>query len=970
MVALPQSIENALKEAGFSPTEILILNHLLEEQGMTLRELAAKTGKSTGVLDQAMKKLLRRRIVERQIINDTPKYLVTSMQSIVDWMEEDTRQRREEIDRRYQNFESFILTLERERSRPHVEHFEGLEGMRRAYSKLLEYGGKDIIGYVPQLFKEESDPLREFKVQWFRDRYNAGAFLRLITHEGAMGRRFQNRDAFEYRKSILVNADRYPIALEKYVTQNVLATIDYNKRSAMFLHYPELAKSEREMFEQIWKARTEEAASSGQAKPPVEPAAPEQREVPIEIRTKLVSLIREFFAGPKSWIAIGFCAVIAASLSFTIHSTSVRINTERIRERVTAIASTATVEFRPEELSQLRTMKDVDTPAYRNVVERLKQIRRRNPDIMYVYLLRPPKQGTLFEFIADADAEHPSKVPDTNGDGVITPADDLGFPGVQYDGSYIDVLRNHEYEVPIATREPYSDKWGTFFTGYAPIRDNAGNLAALIAVDMTSKDLASYNSETYSPLLGFAVLFTLFITLRFSATNGTALRQLLPGTHRLLRKSVVVPAIAAIVFFAMLLLWRQKEAIVRSYGEKAMAIAATAALQIDADDLAVLHKAEDMKRPEYQRVFRQLNDIRSENPGVIYVDIFRKTQVDGIWEFVADADTNYDVFHLTDTNVDGRLDEMDENTWPGMAYDAKGYSPAAYERAFQKPYFVEMSDQWGDFLSGNAPIFDTSGTAVAELNINFDMNAILRKEFGAILAAFVAPLTARALLLSLPLFLFLMCIRFVSMHAKALKVLLAPRNLRLSVLWAVFVVLLVLFGILLFQHMREQSRIRAVGERAQAIAATAALLIDPSDLAVIRKAADMKTPEYRRAYDILNTVRDQNPEIAYIYIMRKTGVEGIWEFVVDADTSATTPAYVDYNSDGVIGSDEDETLWPGFAYDAEHISPEWYRGAFLAPMYSTHLVQDQWGDFISGSSPILDSAGHPVAIVGVDFILR
>lgn len=95
MTSLPASIEAYLLEAGFSPTEITILKRLLEGEALTLRELGAKTGKSTGVLDQATKKLLAKKILNRDIINGVPKFTVTSLPSIAAWVEQDMREKRE-----------------------------------------------------------------------------------------------------------------------------------------------------------------------------------------------------------------------------------------------------------------------------------------------------------------------------------------------------------------------------------------------------------------------------------------------------------------------------------------------------------------------------------------------------------------------------------------------------------------------------------------------------------------------------------------------------------------------------------------------------------------------------------------------------------------------------------------------------------------------------------------------------------
>ncbi len=728
MVALPQAIETALQEAGFSPTEILILNHLLEEEGMTLREIASKTGKSTGVLDQAMKKLLRRHIVERHVINDTPKYIVGSLQSIVDWMENDTQKRREELDRRYSNFESFILTLERERSRPHVEHFDGLSGIKQAYEKLLEYGEKDIVGYVPVSWKEEEDPLREFKVQWFRDRYKKGIFLRILAHDTPLGRRFQSRDAFEYRKSILVDPASYPFNFEKYIVNNTLACIDFNKRSAMFLHYPEMVKTEKDMFERLWqkKLQSKTAIKNDAVIPPI---ADEPE--PISPYTRVVSLLREFFVGPKSLVAMGICAVMAAIFTYGIYQGTVRLNIETIRQKVTAIATTATVEFDSEKLIQLRNIDDVKGPIYKEVVSRLQEIRRRNSDIFYVYLIRPNPNNSKFEFIADADAVDPDQPTDTNEDGVINDADTLGFPGVPYEVSYIDVLANHEYAQPTATHKSYTDKWGTFFSGYAPIKNAKGEIVALLCIDMTSASLKKLTSASIQPIIYFLILFIIFIIFRLAAFNRPILKQLIELIN--MRKIVRI-FIVFLILSILLLLVSYKYTLnqrMREVGQKAMAIAATAAPTIDFINLDKIKTKDDMKKPEYQIVFNQLNKIRKQNPDVKYAYIFRSTDEDGIWEFIADADSNFDSPHLIDMNSDGVLSSEDEISEPGKKYNIRIMSPKMYQFSLKYPLYDEgdTPDQWGVFVTGTAPILDDGQKPVAVLGIDYDLIKVRKMVF-------------------------------------------------------------------------------------------------------------------------------------------------------------------------------------------------------------------------------------------------
>ena len=90
---LPHHIEAYLKEANFSSTEILVLKRLLQDDALTLRELSMKTGKSAGVLDQALKKLNAKHIISRDGINDTTKYSIKNLDAVLVWMQRDVEKK-------------------------------------------------------------------------------------------------------------------------------------------------------------------------------------------------------------------------------------------------------------------------------------------------------------------------------------------------------------------------------------------------------------------------------------------------------------------------------------------------------------------------------------------------------------------------------------------------------------------------------------------------------------------------------------------------------------------------------------------------------------------------------------------------------------------------------------------------------------------------------------------------------------
>lgn len=77
------------------------------------------------------------------------------------------------------------------------------------------------------------------------------------------------------------------------------------------------------------------------------------------------------------------------------------------------------------------------------------------------------------------------------------------------------------FHAPDASSEFYTDKWGTFLSGYAPIRDEEGKTVALIGVDMkVEKVLAKqqFIGSLIYIIIGASIIFAGLIILFFSRT--------------------------------------------------------------------------------------------------------------------------------------------------------------------------------------------------------------------------------------------------------------------------------------------------------------------------------------------------------------------------------------------------------------------------------------------------------------------
>lgn len=721
MTSLPVSIEQYLLESGFSGTEILILKHLLEGGAMTLRELAAKTGKSTGVLDSASKKLLSKGILAKGIINDTPKLKLSSSEAIVEWVREDRKQKQVVSERREKDLEAFMASLSVDVSRADIQHYEGLEGLQQAYMKLLEECGGTMLHLLPVRHTEVEDPLRDFLVQFFRLRHRQKVITRVIAHDTPLGRRYQSRDPFEYRQTLLVAEDVYAFGTEKVVAGDWVGTFNHAEQKAFLIRSKEMAQMEKVMFEAMWKQETLKKTQSGGVVVSIqEPIAKE-----VEVRTKMISATREFFLSRKSIAAFAICAALSAGMTWGMYRYTYHLNLERLRERAMGIAATAALQFEAEDLDQLRTYKDASKPAYKKVVEALNDIREQNPNVKYAYIMRPTDSPYYWEFVADADSFVLTPQVDVNGDGVLNDQVPPGYLWLDKEPA-MSSLR-HAILYPDADREPVIDPWGAWISGHAPIKGNDGSTAAVLGIDWQSAEVINITSQSFAPLLAFLTLFLTFLCVRFIAANRSLVKDFLrlSQTKFLLVIVGLVTALTVAVSYAMYL--QTLGLIKEQSAQRLKAIAAATAMQIDYRDLETLRFARDMKRPEYQKVFEILNKVRAENSDIKWAFVLRPTDVRNIWEFVVDADANYNIPPFVDDNYDGEISESEENIYPGFQYDISndpnielGLNQSVAANNFH-------SDQWGTYISGYAPIKDRENNSVAIIGFDIKVTNILEE---------------------------------------------------------------------------------------------------------------------------------------------------------------------------------------------------------------------------------------------------
>ena len=465
---------------------------------LTLRELASKTGKSTGVLDQATKKLIERKIVTKENVNNTTKYAISSLEAVSKWMQKDMEKRHAVLDRKRQDFEAFISTVEHESTRPDMEHFEGLAGIQQAFAKLLEKGEKEWLHFLPATMREEDDPLVEFRVSLFRQRRKEKTFMRSICPNVPLGRRYQTRDVFEYRDTKLVTPQDFPVSFEQFIVGDIVACIDVQEQKASFIRYPELAASQCKMFELLWCKAEEDPESCSTEK---------VVEVEIPLKTRCISALRECFLSKGAMAIVATMAFAALAITGGMYKYTLELMKDEMANRLMSIVATKAPEIDAEYINLFNIGRDMRRSEYQEVFVLLNEIRDRNDLIKYVYIFRPTDDPEMYQFVADADSNYFLPDPDD-----LEP-EEVVSPGTYYNASKSqpEFLSKKALEVPQPVDKFVIDKWGVFLSATAPIFNSQGKGVAILGVDMDVTDMYKEIRSKFNAFLWFFGTFTTLV---------------------------------------------------------------------------------------------------------------------------------------------------------------------------------------------------------------------------------------------------------------------------------------------------------------------------------------------------------------------------------------------------------------------------------------------------------------------------
>ena len=180
-----------------------------------------------------------------------------------------------------------------------------------------------------------------------------------------------------------------------------------------------------------------------------------------------------------------------------------------LREGITAklgfLASSIASQLDGDLHETLRSAGQTDSSEYDRCIEPLRRAHKVLPQLKFVYTMVP--DGKKVRFVLDT-----SKPGDTNQDGI----EDRSRVWDEYTEAApeITALVLHPPALGTAIAEPVADRWGTWVSGYAPVRTVDGRITAVLGIDLDAAAfLARLDKANRTAIAGLApcMLVSVFV---------------------------------------------------------------------------------------------------------------------------------------------------------------------------------------------------------------------------------------------------------------------------------------------------------------------------------------------------------------------------------------------------------------------------------------------------------------------------
>jgi two-component system, sensor histidine kinase len=175
-------------------------------------------------------------------------------------------------------------------------------------------------------------------------------------------------------------------------------------------------------------------------------------------------------------LAATIFSVAAVALSFNYWSAT-RLLRNEVRENLHQLVTIAASDMDPSLVAAITRPEQTGDRDYRRASKPLLQLRKLVPEIYYAYVFIRKPEGLIFTLDTTyyIKSKGDTSSPVTVGDLYVSPSE--------------DAIRAAGTGLPTTTARPYTDHFGSFMSGYAPIRDRQGKVVGFVGIDFSLAQL-------------------------------------------------------------------------------------------------------------------------------------------------------------------------------------------------------------------------------------------------------------------------------------------------------------------------------------------------------------------------------------------------------------------------------------------------------------------------------------------------
>ena len=210
-------------------------------------------------------------------------------------------------------------------------------------------------------------------------------------------------------------------------------------------------------------------------------------------------------------LTLAFClsaVIISGLITCGLYLSARKQIMEDIRHRLHDIVAIAAQAIDAETLAGLTSPEQEGTPGFMEIRQVMLEIRKASTDIYYIYTMRADAEGNVYFLV----------------DGEDNPAD-LAHMGQAYPDAGPLLRRSiADMDKPVIEEDFYTDEWGTWLSGYAPVVTKSGRRAGVLGVDISAAVVSAYLRHVLWVSMGIFLL-TLPLTVIIGYIIGRRLAR-------------------------------------------------------------------------------------------------------------------------------------------------------------------------------------------------------------------------------------------------------------------------------------------------------------------------------------------------------------------------------------------------------------------------------------------------------------